>query len=52
MPAAFTPAFAARLNGLCQIKVKEAQQGDRLTTWNGLFSPWWTADDGRRARGS
>ena len=30
MPAAFTPAFAARLNGLCKINVKEAQQGDKL----------------------
>ena len=30
MPATFTSAFAARLNTLCQIQVKEAQHGDRL----------------------
>ncbi|WP_137226497.1 chemotaxis response regulator protein-glutamate methylesterase [Shewanella sp. MEBiC00475] len=28
MPAAFTPAFAARLNTLCKIEVKEAENGD------------------------
>lgn len=30
MPATFTAAFAARLNGLCQISVKEAEDGDTL----------------------
>ncbi|MEG2173122.1 MAG: chemotaxis response regulator protein-glutamate methylesterase [Desulfovibrionaceae bacterium] len=30
MPAAFTGPFAKRLDNLCQITVKEAQQGDRL----------------------
>ena len=35
MPATFTAAFAARLNGLCQIGVKEAQDGDVL---NFLFN--------------
>ena len=30
MPATFTAAFAARLNGLCQISVKEAEDGDLL----------------------
>ncbi|MEN8636194.1 chemotaxis response regulator protein-glutamate methylesterase [Pseudoalteromonas distincta] len=39
MPAAFTPAFAARLNGLCQIKVKEAQQGDRLQPGTAYLAP-------------
>ncbi|KPH96308.1 chemotaxis protein CheY [Pseudoalteromonas porphyrae] len=39
MPAAFTPAFAARLNGLCQIKVKEAQQGDRLLPGVAYLAP-------------
>ncbi|MGM0631058.1 MAG: chemotaxis-specific protein-glutamate methyltransferase CheB, partial [Pseudomonadota bacterium] len=28
MPAAFTKAFAQRLNGLCQVNVKEAEDGD------------------------
>ncbi|MBB1293608.1 MULTISPECIES: chemotaxis response regulator protein-glutamate methylesterase [Pseudoalteromonas] len=39
MPAAFTPAFAARLNGLCKIKVKEAQQGDRLMPGVAYLAP-------------
>jgi two-component system chemotaxis response regulator CheB len=30
MPAAFTPAFAARLNGLTALTVSEAADGDRL----------------------
>lgn len=30
MPAAFTGAFAKRLDSLCKIKVKEAQDGDTL----------------------
>lgn len=39
MPAAFTPAFAARLNGLCKIRVKEAQQGDRLEAGTAYLAP-------------
>ncbi|ODB44341.1 chemotaxis response regulator protein-glutamate methylesterase [Pseudoalteromonas sp. BMB] len=39
MPAAFTPAFAARLNSLCQIKVKEAEQGDRLMPGVAYLAP-------------
>ncbi|EAW27990.1 chemotaxis-specific methylesterase [Alteromonadales bacterium TW-7] len=39
MPAAFTPAFAARLNGLCKIKIKEAQQGDRLDPGTAYLAP-------------
>ena len=31
MPAAFTQAFAKRLNDLCDVTVKEASNGDRLT---------------------
>ena len=30
MPASFTPAFAERLNNLCEIEVKEAADGDVL----------------------
>jgi two-component system chemotaxis response regulator CheB len=30
MPATFTPAFAERLNSLCRIKVKEAEDGEAL----------------------
>lgn len=32
MPAAFTGAFAKRLDSLCKIKVKEAQDGDTLVS--------------------
>ncbi|ATD03863.1 two-component system, chemotaxis family, response regulator CheB [Pseudoalteromonas undina] len=39
MPAAFTPAFATRLDGLCKIKVKEAQQGDRLQPGCAYLAP-------------
>ena len=39
MPAAFTPAFAARLNGLCRINVKEAQNGDRLVPGTAYLAP-------------
>ena len=39
MPAAFTPAFAARLNSLCKIQVKEAQQGDRLQAGVAYLAP-------------
>jgi two-component system chemotaxis response regulator CheB len=30
MPEMFTPSFAARLDGLCQLQVKEAQDNERL----------------------
>ncbi|MCG9745881.1 chemotaxis response regulator protein-glutamate methylesterase [Shewanella sp. Isolate8] len=39
MPAAFTPAFAARLNGLCAIEVKEAQNGDQLRAGCAYLAP-------------
>ncbi|WP_213608795.1 chemotaxis response regulator protein-glutamate methylesterase [Pseudoalteromonas sp.] len=39
MPAAFTPAFASRLDSLCKIKVKEAQQGDRLQPGCAYLAP-------------
>ncbi|WP_105168757.1 protein-glutamate methylesterase/protein-glutamine glutaminase [Pseudoalteromonas sp. T1lg23B] len=39
MPAAFTPAFASRLNSLCKIRVKEAQQGDRLEPGVAYLAP-------------
>lgn len=39
MPAAFTPAFAARLNGLCKINVKEAQNGNRLVPGTAYLAP-------------
>ncbi|MCL1077664.1 chemotaxis response regulator protein-glutamate methylesterase [Parashewanella spongiae] len=39
MPSAFTPAFASRLNGLCQIEVKEAQNGDALQPGCAYLAP-------------
>lgn len=39
MPATFTSAFAARLNGLCQISVKEAEDGDVLRPGCAYLAP-------------
>lgn len=39
MPAAFTPAFAARLNSLCKISVKEAESGDVLRPGTAYLAP-------------
>jgi two-component system chemotaxis response regulator CheB len=39
MPATFTPAFAKRLDQLCKISVKEAQDGDKLLPGLALLAP-------------
>jgi len=39
MPATFTAAFAARLDGLCQIGVKEAIDGDVLKPGHAYLAP-------------
>jgi two-component system chemotaxis response regulator CheB len=39
MPANFTTAFAERLNGICQISVREAKDGDRLSNGLALIAP-------------
>lgn len=39
MPATFTAAFAARLDRLCDIDVKEAQDGDQLRPGLALLAP-------------
>lgn len=39
MPAAFTPAFASRLNTLCKINVKEAETGDMLRPGCAYLAP-------------
>lgn len=39
MPANFTTAFAERLNDLCQISVREAKDGDRLSSGLALIAP-------------
>lgn len=42
MPAAFTKAFAQRLNGLCKIEVKEASDGDTLRSGVAYLAPGGT----------
>ncbi|KAA0694610.1 chemotaxis response regulator protein-glutamate methylesterase [Halopseudomonas laoshanensis] len=39
MPAAFTKAFAERLDKLCKIRVKEAEDGDTLKPGTALLAP-------------
>lgn len=39
MPAGFTKAFADRLNTVCQIEVKEAEQGDKVQQGRAIISP-------------
>lgn len=39
MPASFTPAFADRLNKLCQIEVRQAEDGDILKPGLALLAP-------------
>ena len=39
MPAGFTTSFAERLNTLCSIQVKEAQDGDRVRPGLALLAP-------------
>ncbi|ALK08306.1 protein-glutamate methylesterase/protein-glutamine glutaminase [Blastochloris viridis] len=39
MPEGFTRAFAARLNGLCQVEVKEAADGDTVLRGRVLIAP-------------
>jgi two-component system chemotaxis response regulator CheB len=39
MPEKFTEAFANRLNGICQIEVREAKSGDRVMPGLALIAP-------------
>jgi two-component system chemotaxis response regulator CheB len=39
MPAQFTTSFAERLDSLCQIRVKEAQNGDSVVNGTALLAP-------------
>jgi two-component system, chemotaxis family, protein-glutamate methylesterase/glutaminase len=39
MPEVFTAQFARRLDGLCRIEVKEAEQDDRLAPGRALIAP-------------
>ncbi|WP_423600955.1 protein-glutamate methylesterase/protein-glutamine glutaminase [Roseateles sp. MS654] len=39
MPAGFTRSYAARLDSLCKIRVKEAQDGERILPGHGYIAP-------------
>jgi two-component system chemotaxis response regulator CheB len=39
MPPVFTAAFASRLNGLCEIEVREAKHNDRVMPGRALVAP-------------
>ncbi len=39
MPEAFTKSFAARLDGLCRISVKEAEDGERILPGHAYIAP-------------
>ena len=39
MPAKFTAAFAARLDHICEIEVREARSGDRVIPGRALIAP-------------
>lgn len=39
MPEKFTALFADRLNGLCEIEVREARHGDRVNNGRALIAP-------------
>ena len=39
MPEKFTAAFAARLNGICEVEVREATHGERLLPGHVLIAP-------------
>lgn len=39
MPEGFTRSFAARLDSLCRVRVKEAQDGDRILAGHVLLAP-------------
>jgi two-component system chemotaxis response regulator CheB len=39
MPAAFTKAFSQRLDGLCKVRVKEAEEGDVLRPGHAYLAP-------------
>ena len=39
MPPGFTKSYAARLDGLCKIRVKEASDGERILPGHGYIAP-------------
>lgn len=51
MPEMFTASFAKRLDGLCDIKVKEAEQGERVMPSTAYIAPGHSHLSVRRAGG-
>ena len=39
MPEGFTKSFASRLDGLCKVRVKEAEQGDKILPGHAYLAP-------------
>ena len=39
MPAGFTKSYAARLDGMCRIRVAEARDGERLLPGHAYVAP-------------
>jgi two-component system chemotaxis response regulator CheB len=39
MPEGFTKSFAARLDGICKVRVKEAEQGDKVLPGHAYLAP-------------
>src|SRR5260370_14660654 len=39
MPAGFTAAFSKRLNGICRIEIKEAEEGGKGIPWHAFIAP-------------
>lgn len=39
MPESFTPSFAKRLDGLCPVRVKEAEHGERILPGHAYLAP-------------
>ena len=50
MPEFFTAAFAARLNDICEIEVREARTGDRVLPGRALIAPRGQASRGQAQR--
>ena len=46
MPEKFTAAFAARLDSICEVEVREARSGDRVTQGRAFFSDALEYDEG------
>ena len=50
MPAGFTFSLSQRLNEISEVEVKEAQEGDILKKWCGIYCTGRKAHEGREKR--